>query len=252
VRARNLKPSFFHDAELVELGFDRRLLFAGLWCLADRSGRLRDRPKQIKVEIFPADNVEVDACLADLAGAGLITRYQAVGESYIQVRSFSRHQNPHHREPPSVIPAPDGTPVGTRQAEEGPRRAPANTGRGRRGRGKAEGEPLPHGFDTFWQVYPRKDKKTDAAKAWKELSPDAELQTRILEDVTRRTASPDWQKEKGRFIPLAGSYLRGCRWEDEGVKLGDAKTNGHTSGRVPETIAFAHHNAARRREAAHE
>ena len=54
-RARNIKPGFFRNSDLVELPMDARLLFIGLWTLADRMGRLEDRPKQIKMEIFPAE-----------------------------------------------------------------------------------------------------------------------------------------------------------------------------------------------------
>ena len=60
-RARNIKPSFFTNEDLVELPFEDRLLFIGLWTLADREGRLEDRPKRIKMAVFPADNVDVDA-----------------------------------------------------------------------------------------------------------------------------------------------------------------------------------------------
>lgn len=106
-RARNIKPGFFRNAQLVELAFDRRLLFAGLWTLSDREGRLEDRPKQIKMEIFPADNVDVDKALNDLAGAELILRYAVGGKRYIQIVNFLKHQHPHYLEAPSTIPKPE-------------------------------------------------------------------------------------------------------------------------------------------------
>ena len=64
MRARNLKPGFFKNEDLAELPFEGRLLFAGLWCLADREGRLEDRPKRIKAEIFAFDSVDVDKLLS--------------------------------------------------------------------------------------------------------------------------------------------------------------------------------------------
>ena len=72
-RARNIKPGFFTNDELVELPFSTRLLFIGLWTIADREGRMVDRPKKIKMEIFPADDVDCDQALTQLAdsGAGL-------------------------------------------------------------------------------------------------------------------------------------------------------------------------------------
>src|SRR5690606_22686976 len=79
-RARNIKPAFFMNEDLVELPFQDRLLFIGLWTLADREGRLEDRPKRIKMEIFPADEVNVDESLTRLASTGMILRYQVDGE----------------------------------------------------------------------------------------------------------------------------------------------------------------------------
>ena len=105
-RARNIKPGFFRNADLVELPVETRLLFIGLWTLADREGRLADRPKQIKMEIYPADAFDVDAMLDELQGAGFIERYVSNEISYIQITNFSKHQNPHRDEKASTIPAP--------------------------------------------------------------------------------------------------------------------------------------------------
>jgi hypothetical protein len=104
-RARNIKPSFFTNEDLVELPFEDRLLFIGLWTLADREGRLEDRPKRIKMAVFPADNVDVDASLARLAKSGFIARYEARGIACIQVLNFAKHQNPHVREAASELPS---------------------------------------------------------------------------------------------------------------------------------------------------
>lgn len=104
-RARNIKPGFFRNAELVELPFETRLLFQGLWVLADREGRLVDRPKQIKMEIFPADSVDIDVMLNQLSLAGFVVRYEVDGARYIQVVNFCKHQNPHRDERASTIPA---------------------------------------------------------------------------------------------------------------------------------------------------
>ena len=104
-RARNIKPGFFRNADLVELSFESRLLFIGLWTLADRSGRLEDKPKQIKMEIFPADNIDCNALLDDLASTGMLARYEVDGKRYLQVVNFAKHQNPHRDEKASTIPA---------------------------------------------------------------------------------------------------------------------------------------------------
>lgn len=107
-RARNIKPAFFKNETLVELPFEHRLLFVGLWTLADREGRLEDRAKRIKMEIFPADNVDVDTGLGLLANGGFIQRYAVNGVGIIQVLNFAKHQTPHHTERQSELPDVNG------------------------------------------------------------------------------------------------------------------------------------------------
>lgn len=99
-----MKPSFFQNEQLAELPFEARLLFIGLWCLADREGRLEDRPKRIKMHVFPADMLDVEPLLAGLAENGLIVRYESDGIRCIQIPNFLKHQRPHVKEAPSALP----------------------------------------------------------------------------------------------------------------------------------------------------
>ena len=112
MRTRDLKAGFFTCPELLELPFETRLLFAGLWCCADREGRLEDRAGRVALEIFPKDSVDVDAMIDQLAENGFIDRYQVDGENFIQVLNFVKHQHIHHREAPSKIPPPPGASPG--------------------------------------------------------------------------------------------------------------------------------------------
>jgi hypothetical protein len=105
MRARNVKPSFFQNEQLAELPFEARLLFVGLWCMADREGRLEDRPKRIKMHVFPADMLDVEPLLQGLAAQNLIVRYSVNGGQYIAIPNFSKHQRPHSKEAQSQIPA---------------------------------------------------------------------------------------------------------------------------------------------------
>lgn len=105
MRARNIKPGFYHNEELAECSFAARLLYPGLWMLADRAGRLEYRPKRWKAEIFPYDNVETVELFAELESAGLVRRYDANGSAYVWIPKFLAHQKPHLREKASTIPA---------------------------------------------------------------------------------------------------------------------------------------------------
>lgn len=105
-RSRNIKPGFAKNEVLAELSPHTRLLFIGLWWLADRDGRLEDRPKRIKAEVFPYEDLDVDAMLGDLAESGFVVRYTLNGNDFIQVVNWSKHQNPHKNEVASQIPPP--------------------------------------------------------------------------------------------------------------------------------------------------
>jgi hypothetical protein len=118
-RTRDLKPSFFTNEELAQLPPLARLLFQGLWCQADRDGRLEDRPTRLKVQILPYDTCDADELLGKLAAAGFIRRYEVDGRRLIQVVTFKEHQHPHPKEPGSTLPPPEARRAGERNGEPG-------------------------------------------------------------------------------------------------------------------------------------
>lgn len=107
-RIRSLKIGFFQDEVLCDLSPWHRLLFSGLWVIADREGRLEDRPRRIRAEIFPYDDLDVEPLLADLTVHRFIDRYTVSGGKYIRVLNFHRHQLISRDEPASELPGPDG------------------------------------------------------------------------------------------------------------------------------------------------
>ena len=126
-RARNIKPGFFRNSELIEVSFAARLLFIGLWTLADREGRLECRPKQIKMELFPADSVDCEELIDEVITTGTVVKYTVDGKDYLQVVNFAKHQNPHHKEKASTIPAPGKPEANPRQALDKPEANPRAT-----------------------------------------------------------------------------------------------------------------------------
>jgi len=182
-RARNIKPGFFKNDELAQCAHGARLLFVGLWCLADREGRLEDRPLRIKGELFPYDNCDVDAWLLELSAHHFITRYEVGGTKYIQVNKFKKHQSPHFKEGASTIPAPGSSGADPSAAALIPDsgylipdslkpKPGANTGREVSGRKRKAKASKPEGYSpdflAFWEAYPslRKTKKQPTWKAW--------------------------------------------------------------------------------------
>jgi hypothetical protein len=118
-RSRTIKPTFFTNEELAELTRDVRLFFVGLWGIADREGRLENRPKRIKREVFPYDDdvttETVEEWLLVLANhkSRFVALYEVDGERYVQVKNFKKHQDIHPRETQSEIPGPPKVSLGS-------------------------------------------------------------------------------------------------------------------------------------------
>lgn len=108
-RSRNIKPAFFQNDILGELEPLARLLFIGMWTLADFKGCLGNRPKKLKAQILPYDNCDVGKLTTNLEQSGFIAIYSVEDQSYIKILNFSRHQNPHKNEREAGSDIPDFT-----------------------------------------------------------------------------------------------------------------------------------------------
>lgn len=108
MRSRNIKPGFFKNDLLAECDPLARILFAGLWCFADREGRFDWRPRRIQAEILPYDHgADIDSLLSELEQRGFIQSYVVDNIKYGLIPRFLQHQKPHRNEAQSKIP-PDG------------------------------------------------------------------------------------------------------------------------------------------------
>lgn len=207
MRIRSIKPEFFKHDVLGAMSPLNRLLFIGLWCMADCAGRMEDRPKRIKVEILPYDEADVDAILSELQEAQMLNRYEVDGERFIEIPSFLRHQRITGKEADidSRFPSASRKKTGKHRGNNGA--TPGITGDGRETEGKGDG-----GFLQFWSAYPKKKAKDQASKAFAKA--DAPLETLMLA-VMRHRDSADWRKDGGKYIPYPATWLNGRRWEDD-------------------------------------
>lgn len=107
MRARTIKPGILSNEELAELGPFAYILLTALWMMADREGRLEDRPRRIWMKalaLWGATPENVENLLKALAEKGFIRRYVVKGEKYIQIHNWTRHAHIHPRECQSTIP----------------------------------------------------------------------------------------------------------------------------------------------------
>jgi len=229
-RARNIKPSFFKNELLGEADPLIGLLFISLWTLADKSGRLEDRPLRIKAETFPyRENININGYLTELVTLGFIERYEADGLKIIEVVNFTKHQTPHSTEKASELPCkpvskpitlnnespsvnghinvliPDSSNTDSLllipdslnpiQVKIAPRES-----------------AIDDGFHEFWNFYPKKVGKDAAHKAWKKQKPNVDD---VLQALTWQKESSQWFKNNGAFIPNPATYINEGRWKDE-------------------------------------
>jgi hypothetical protein len=106
-RTRSIKPSFFKNEYLAECEPMARLLFVGLWTLADSQGRMELRPLRIKAELFPYDNCDILGLLKQLADRGFVRAYESGDMKVLEIPTFGEHQRCHPDERDEGLPPPD-------------------------------------------------------------------------------------------------------------------------------------------------
>lgn len=227
-RSRNIKPGIMANEKLAELPAISRLLFIYLWMLADREGRLEDRPKRIAALALPYDSeANVDNLLEQLAGTGFITRYTVGDQALIQIDNFAKHQSPHVRESASELPCIEqGITKAVTKHDLGsvetsprspdslipdsllliPEENPCSP---------SASESADDGFATFWKHYPKRVAKPQALKAWNKIKPAGHMLTDLMAALEKQKAGEQWLKDGGQFIPYPATWLNSRRWEDE-------------------------------------
>lgn len=271
-RIRTIKPDFFLNEEVAELSLYARLTFIGLWTLADKEGRLEDRPKRIKAQLLPYDDVDMDALLNELhcASGNFILRYVAQGCAYIQVRNFTKHQRITGTEAQSEsrIPAylringeeesieiqhhenaQNGNTLETPKKQQGSvEETPWMTGRERKGKeeeGKekkcANAQDVIARFEQeFWATYPHKKDKERAKKSWLKINPDEVLTQTIVNAIQNQAKEKEIKLASNAFCPewpMPSTWLNNRRWEDE-ITLNQINTNqGNSNGSRKYTVA---------------
>lgn len=89
-----IDPQFFLDEDLAAMSPHARLLYIGLWTIADDvNATLPNRPKWIKAQIFPYENVDIERVLSELSASTHILLFTASDkEKYWYIPSFKDHQ----------------------------------------------------------------------------------------------------------------------------------------------------------------
>ena len=92
-RKRMISPEYWTDDKTIELTIAERLLFIGMWNFADDEGIITNKPKQIKAQIFPVDDItheQVSEMLMRRHGIGLILFGNS--NTLIKIKNWTRYQ----------------------------------------------------------------------------------------------------------------------------------------------------------------
>ena len=238
-RIRSIKPEFFTDEKIADLSPTARYLFIGMWCFCDDQGIHQASAKQIKMEIFPADDLSLDAItslLNELLDLHLLEEYEVEGKRWWIVKGW-KHQK--IEKPNKKHPYPEPSQMIRRQVGD---KTPEE-GRGGEGRGEEKKDfdhrlrddrpdlellagldvrpPAEDEFSAVWQQWPRKVAKAAALKAWLKARKAVDFKTILagLEQfVLAYDADPRPESEKQQFCPHFASWLNAERWHDYEVQ----------------------------------
>lgn len=96
-RIRSIKPEFWVSEQIAECSTIARLTFVGLWNFCDDRGVHPAKPKTLKAELFPMDDItakQVGEWVGELINVGLVREFTAAedGDIYWHVTGWDRHQ----------------------------------------------------------------------------------------------------------------------------------------------------------------
>ena len=248
MRIRTIKPEFWRSQDVSRLDIETRLLFIGLWSYVDDNGVGADRESVIAADLFADDMARdpretlatIQRGLATLSEAGMITRYTVDNRDYLYISNWERHQRIDKPNKPRLpLPTSENAEIATHSRDSRETLAPGTGEQGNRGTGlytfksaadasnvehdeqtpngdqsdqkKSKKNAYPVDFEKFWQVYPRRQSKGDALKAWKQAKKQADVET-IMAGAQRYADDPN---RTDQYTQLAGTWLRAHGWENE-------------------------------------
>lgn len=220
-RIRTVKPEFWTDEAVVTCSIPARLLFIGMFNFSDDNGNSQRSSIQMKMKIFPADNIDIEPLLRELLVAGLIMEYENNGAKYLNIKNFNKHQvinNPSKSKVPlpqdcssTTVVLPQCCSMEGKGRELNPLvRQSSNETPSKPIKTKTE-SGYTDDFETFWAKYPRKTGKGAAFASWKKSKAALKDVMNALEWQVRQD---QWTKSDGQFIPMPSTYLNQRRWED--------------------------------------
>ena len=242
-RIRTIKPEFWRSPDIMQLDHFQRLLYIGLWNLADDEGRGTCDHASIAADLFLTEfSLNPHGTITAVSNAfneysirGMVTVYEVGNRQYFQINNWKDHQRI-NRPSRSKFPAPTrvkaeitepslsthgGLTPGTGNREQG-------SGTGNRDKDMSDSDesnvpvssPKPKAskrhdyspeFTEFWETYPiaRGASKFETSKKFDNALKFADATT-IIEAARRFAGDPNRTDE---YTPMPTTWLNSRRWE---------------------------------------
>ena len=248
-RIRTIKPEFWRSPDVMGLSYFQRLLFIGLWNLADDHGRGNYDPSAIAADLFLTEYslnphgvlTDVSCAFAEYEKRDMVTVYHVKKRDYFQIANWRSHQKP-NRPTDSKIPTIDqaeyivhgGLTEGSVNTHGGISEdslPEQGTGNREQGTGnityaldaeapsakkrKASTDTYADEFAEWYADYPRKRSRKQAEKAFAKARKEGATVQELTDGLAK--AKRSWQLE-GRDstkIPYPASWLNAEGWADE-------------------------------------
>ncbi|MET4184944.1 hypothetical protein ABIB94_007073 [Bradyrhizobium sp. JR7.2] len=254
-RIRSIHPGLTSDEAYMSMSMTAKAAWTPLWMQCDDHGIFEWKPIVLKALIFPADNVDFAAVLAELERLGCVRRLDIQGRPHGVVRNFAKYQrpkNPSYRhfkaeELPTevgsyiavkgaatpVLPqsSPSTTEIPPQMKEEGGKREEVGE---EVSRSVADAtRPSADAFEEFWKAYPRREGPNPRKPAEQKFNALAKtgVDPAMMIAAVKRMATEQARDVGTRFIPQAITWLNQQRWSDHAAVAFSASA-------IPDKIAL--------------
>lgn len=183
------------DEDYMALSFAARCCLSGVWIEADDHGVFKWKPKTLKAQIFPGDNVEMDALLAELETHNWVRRFQVDGEEYGICRNFIKWQRPKNPSYQHPFPEELRKYAGIKDAEL-----------------ESDTEVLPQSSPSPTEIAPQREEGGGNRK--EDTSPDLDEAVKAYNDVAGNVGWPKCEKLNTQRSSKLRARLADCKGLD--------------------------------------
>ena len=243
-RKRMVSPEFYTDEKILELPIPARLMFIGIWNHADDEGVFKDSPKQLKAQIYPAnEEITINTVIEYvkmMVNLKLLTKGTNIDKtSLLKITNFNVWQKINRPTPSKYVFTPlqitedslndhgglsersvsdhgglseDSLPIEVKSKED---KLKEDNIKVKENSSKTKAQKIKDEFtfDRFYSLYPRKIKRDMAFNAYKVIA--AKYLPDVYDGLDRYVKKWKAEGTNADFIPYPSTWLNQKQWTDD-------------------------------------